>query len=290
MISFRLSVGLTLALSLAPRVALAQYKALPPSLVALDSPEGQRLFEEADARADYWSLTEQYATQRSGNFCGVASAVTVLNAMQVSAPVDDQLGVPYFTQDDFFNGCARGVLSPTMMPGMTIDQLADLLRCHPATATAVHASDTTLADFRALAAKNLATPGDYLIVNIDRAGIGQDKMGHISPLGAYDSKADKFLFLDVARYKYPPVWVDAAGLFAAMSTDDFVSGKTRGFVTVSPAPSAPGPTGAKTARNPLHIGIALLLGAFLLGGLAGAGVQTRRLKRRFAKASAKEAA
>lgn len=282
-LSLSLALALSLALSLAPRLALAQHKPLPASLVPLDSAEGQRLFAEADARADYWSLTEQYVTQRSGNFCGVASGVMVLNALQVTAPVDDQLGVSYFTQDDFFNGCARGVLSPTLMPGMTIDQLANLLRCHPATATAVHASDTSLADFRALAARNLATPGDYLIVNIDRAGIGEEKMGHLSPLGAYDSKADKFLFLDVARYKYPPVWVDAAALFAAMSTDDFVSGKTRGFVTVSAAATPPGPTGAKTAHNPLHIVIGLIVAAFLLGGAVGAGVQTRRLKRRRAR-------
>jgi hypothetical protein len=207
----------------------------------------------------------------------------VLNALQVSAPVDDQSGAPFFTQDDFWSACARGVLSPTLMPGMTIDQLADLLQCHPARARAVHAGDTTLEGFRVAAAKNLATPGDYIIVNYDRAGVGQEKMGHISPLGAYDAKADKLLLLDVARYKYPPVWVDAAALFGAMSTDDFVSGKTRGFVEVSAAPSAPGPVGARTARNPLHIAIGVLALAFALGAALGAFVQTRRLERRFAR-------
>jgi hypothetical protein len=280
-----LAVGVTLAISLAPVDAAAQHVPLPAALVALDSPEGQRLFEEADARADYWSLSEQYITQRSGNFCGVASGVMVLNALQVSAPVDDPTGAPYYTQDNFFSDCARHVLSPTMMPGMTIDQLVDLLQCHPASAHAVHAGDTTLADFRTIAAKNLATPGDYIVVNYDRAGVGQETMGHISPLGAYDAKADRFLLLDVARYKYPPVWVDAAALFGAMHTDDFVSGKTRGFVVVSAAASPPGPAGARTARNPLHIAVALLAGAFLLGVALGAAVQTRRLKRRFASLS-----
>ncbi|HTQ48667.1 MAG TPA: phytochelatin synthase family protein [Polyangiaceae bacterium] len=281
-----LAVAAVLAASTLARGAAAQHRPLPTTLVALDSTEGQRLFEEADARADYWNLSEQYVTQRSGNFCGVASGVMVLGALQVTAPMDDQLGAPAFTQDSFFNECARRVLSPTLMPGMTIDQLADLLQCHPATAHAVHAADTTLADFRALAAKNLATAGDYLIVNYDRAGLGQEHMGHISPLGAYDAKADKFLVLDVARYKYPPVWADAAALFAAMSTDDFVSGKTRGFVVASAAPVAPGPVGARTARNPIHIAEAIGLGLFLLGVALGAGVQTWRLKRRYrAKAS-----
>jgi hypothetical protein len=169
------------------------------------------------------------------------------------------------------------------MPGMTLDQLVDLLQCHPAKARAVHAADTTLAEFRALAAKNLATPGDYIVVNYDRAGVGQEHMGHITPLGAYDGKADKFLLLDVARYKYPPVWADAAALFGAMHTDDFVSGKTRGFVEISAAPSPPGPKGARTARNPLRIVSAVVFGAFLLGIALGAGVQTVRMRRRFAK-------
>jgi hypothetical protein len=95
--------------------------------------------------------------------------------------------------------------------------------------------------------------------------------------------ADKFLLLDVARYKYPPVWVDAAALFAAMRTDDFVSGKTRGFVVVSAAASPPGPKGARPARNPIHIAMGIVIVAFLLGLAVGAAVQTRRLKRRFAR-------
>ncbi len=43
-----------------------------------------------------------------------------------------------------------------------------------------------------------------------------------------------FLILDVSRYKYPPVWVKASELWQAMVTVDSVSGKTRGFVLVSP--------------------------------------------------------
>jgi hypothetical protein len=138
-----------LAASLVSPRALAQHAPLPASLVALDSPEGQRIFAEAEARADFFALSEHYVTQKSGNFCGVASGVMVLNALQVTAPIASEVGSPFFTQENFWNERARGVLSPTMMPGMTIDQLADLMQCHPATARAVHAADTTLADFRA---------------------------------------------------------------------------------------------------------------------------------------------
>ena len=47
-------------------------------------------------------------------------------------------------------------------------------------------------------------------MNYLRKAIGQERGGHISPLAAYDAKSDRFLILDVARYKYPPVWVKAS--------------------------------------------------------------------------------
>jgi hypothetical protein len=69
--------------------------------------------------------------------------------------------------------------------------------------------------------------------------VGQERGGHISPLGAYDDKADRFLILDVARYKYPPVWVAASDLFDAMNTPDSDNdNKTRGYVLVSGLASA----------------------------------------------------
>jgi hypothetical protein len=276
----RALLGFTLVVAVSS-TARAQHAPLPSSLLALDSTNGQRLFAEADAKEDALVLLEHYVSQSSGNFCGVASSVMVLNALQVPAPDANEWGAPHYTQENVWNECARGVLSPTLMPGMTIDQLGDLLQCHPATAHVVHASDTTLEEFRALAAKNLASPGDYLIINYDRAGVGQERMGHISPLGAYHAKADKFLILDVARYKYPPVWADAAALFSAMRTDDFVSAKSRGFVIVGPSRAPPGPSGAKPARSPLRIAMAVAIGLFLLGAALGAGVQTIRLKRRY---------
>ncbi|MCV3216990.1 phytochelatin synthase family protein [Plectonema radiosum NIES-515] len=52
-------------------------------------------------------------------------------------------------------------------------------------------------------------------------------------LQASNEQTDRFLILDVSRYKYPPVWVKAADLWKAMSTTDSESGKTRGFVFVS---------------------------------------------------------
>ena len=52
-------------------------------------------------------------------------------------------------------------------------------------------------------------------------------------MGAYDVETDRFLILDVSRYKYPPVWVTASELYGAMNTTDADNqNKTRGFVLV----------------------------------------------------------
>ncbi len=51
---------------------------------------------------------------------------------------------------------------------------------------------------------------------------------------ANDAAADRFLILDVARYKYRPAWATASELFNAMNTTDPDAGnKTRGFALVS---------------------------------------------------------
>ena len=56
----------------------------------------------------------------------------------------------------------------------------------------------------------------------------------ISPLAAYDAETDRFLILDMSRYKYPPVWVEAGDLYAAMITPDSDNdNRTRGFVLVA---------------------------------------------------------
>ena len=73
----------------------------------------------------------------------------------------------------------------------------------------------------------------FVLVNYLRSAIGQEKGGHISPLAAYDADTDRFLILDVCRYKYPPVWVEAAALFEAMNTPDADNDdRSRGYMIV----------------------------------------------------------
>jgi len=209
---------------------------LPESLVSLNSQAGEQLLLHSEARQSYWNLSVQFLTQKTQAFCGVASIVMVLNALAIPAPTTPEY-TPYtvFTQENFFNDQTEKVLPQTVLAekGMTLDQIGALLRSYGVHAEVHHAADSSLAEFRKLAAEHLSTPNSYVIVNYLRRAIGQEKGGHISPLGAYDGDADKFLVLDVARYKYPPVWVKTADLFGAMNTTDSDNdNRTRGYVLI----------------------------------------------------------
>ncbi len=217
--------------------AWSQTLPLPPNLISADSAAGEYFFSESEAREAYFPLANHFVTQKYQSYCGVASIVMVLNALQIAAPAVPEFD-PFrtFTQDNVLDELTDAVLPRDILQkkGMTLDQLGELLAFHPLKIEVRHAGDTTLEEFRASAAKYLATENHFVLVNYLRMALGQERGGHISPLAAYDAKRGRFLILDVARYKYPPVWVGAAELFDAMNTRDADNqSRTRGFVLIA---------------------------------------------------------
>jgi Phytochelatin synthase len=218
-------------------VAHTETLPLPGNLIDLGSDEGERFFLESNALAGYFRVADSFVTQKTQAYCGVASIVMVLNAAGVPAPSTPEYQ-PYhiFTQDNVLDEQTDAVLPREVLArqGMTLDQLGGLLALHPLTIEVHHAADGGLDAFRAAASGYLADKDHFVVVNYLRKAIGQQTGGHISPLAAYDPKADRFLILDVARYKYPPVWVKASDLFDAMNTTDASNeNKTRGYVLVA---------------------------------------------------------
>jgi len=202
---------------------------LPSPLIDAGAPEGRSLLESTPLRTDYDLLSKQFVTQSRRGYCGVASATMVVNALRpASVPV---------SQQTFFTARTSAVRSSwqVTLAGMTLDQLADLLRAHDLTVALVHTSQSDLETFRSAARTSLLDPSDFLLVNYDRVALHQHGSGHISPVVAYHAATDRFLILDVASYNYPPTWVPAADLWNAMNTVDASSGKSRGFVLVRAA-------------------------------------------------------
>jgi hypothetical protein len=209
---------------------------LPQSLIGLPSEEGEALLFGSEARADFAPLSSHFVTQDNPAFCGPASIAMVLNALEVPRPPSDMtLGLGMFDQENIFNARTEAAKpkEQILRAGMTLDELGAVLAAYDLGVQVYHAEESDLATFRDETTAALNDDDNFVLVNYLRSAIEQEKGGHISPVAAYDADTDRFLILDVSRYKYPPVWVEAAALFSAMNTPDSDNAdRSRGFVVV----------------------------------------------------------
>ena len=207
-----------------------------PAVVYWDSTEGRNLRVRMPADADYWQLVPAFAVQITQSYCSVASAVTVLNAMPINKPVDPAYApYAYFTQSNFFTPEVAKIISPqtVLAIGMTREEMAATLSRHGVTARSIAGDTFDDRSLRALLQKALGEDGQFVLANYLRANLGQVGGGHWSVLAAYDALSDSVLILDVAKYKYPPVWVGISTLRQAIATIDTTSNKPRGLVIVT---------------------------------------------------------
>jgi hypothetical protein len=233
-----------LSLFFIARGAAADTLSLPEGLIDLRTSKGEALLLETHDLEAYFQISVAFETQKNQAYCGVASMVMVLNAIRAPAPASPEYQ-PYaiFTQDNILDEKSDDILPRQVLAGrgMTLDQLGQILSLYPVAVRVLHAAPGGLEEFRKNASEYLASKNHFVLVNYLRKTLGQESGGHISPLAAYDDRADRFLVLDVARYKYPPVWVATADLFAAMNTADPSNGdKTRGYVLISAKPAGGG--------------------------------------------------
>ncbi len=206
-------------------------------VIYFDEPQSAQIFDQANAKRNYWLLSRYYETQRIDTFCSVTSSTMVLNALGVKPIAPQPMIYPYsmFNHENFFTPAVLALQRVRNIAGdgVTLAELAEMLKTFGVTVESVYADSVTAADFRERAQAAVGSADHYVIVNFSRDRISQDGGGHFSPLGAYDAKTDRFLVLDTARYKYPPFWVTASDLWAAMNTRDEDAKASRGFLIVS---------------------------------------------------------
>jgi hypothetical protein len=207
-----------------------------PAVVYWDSVAGEALHARITDDADYWQLVPHFAVQSTQTYCAVASAVTVLNALPVSKPVDPVYApYAYFTQNNFFTPEVSKIVSAQTVlgQGMTRQEMAKALTKHGVHAISVAGDKLDETALRSLLQKSLGDDGQFVLVNFLRAKLGQVGGGHWSVLAAYDAQSDSVLMLDVAKYKYPPAWIPVSTLRQAIDTLDTTSNQPRGLVLVS---------------------------------------------------------
>ena len=205
-------------------------------IIPLNSQQTLAWMQQSGNHSKFLNLIRYFVTQKTLAYCGVASSVILLNTLKSSAPLE-RVHYPYryFTQSNVFglNILKQGITPAKVNhSGMSIADVMALLSSHGLKTRAYHAGDMNYEQTKQVMVAAMKAPGEYILVNYYRPALHQVGGGHISPVAAYDAKTDSFLLLDVARYKYPPVWVDAKTLYAAMDTKDSRSTATRGFIVV----------------------------------------------------------
>lgn len=207
---------------------------LPANLINLSSQTGVMLLKE-DSNENALKLLAHFTTQKTVTYCGVASAVMVLNAVGLAMPIDSKhTPYRYFNQDDFFNAQVNKIITSeeVQKKGMSLTKLSKVMLSYGLQVKPFYANQLTLKKFRMLL-KNALAHHQFIIINFLRTELHQEGGGHHSPIAAYDEQTDRFLLLDVARYKYPAYWAKTRDLWQAMHTMD--GNHYRGFIIIAPS-------------------------------------------------------
>lgn len=192
---------------------------LPKNLINFTSPKGQILLK-INLNLNALKLISHFTSQENLGYCGPASAVMILNSTNIVPPVVSPYApYGYFTQDNFFNDTVKKIITPEIVKkqGMTLTELGQSLKVYGLKVQIIPANKTNLTHFRN-ALKNALLNNQFIIVNFLRTALQQQGSGHHSPVVAYDVRTDRFLLLDVARFKYPSYWVKSEDLWRSVNT------------------------------------------------------------------------
>jgi Phytochelatin synthase len=191
-----------------------------------------------DLSRDFFIMQQGWDVQENQVYCPLATAAAILNSLRgmLTLPTDPLYNpYPYATQNGLFNRCTdrNVILRNTTFDGilaapggLSLDQTEALLKCHlPSDSWSVDArhvdpSVISIDQMRKALVLSLMSPSSRVLVNFNRAMANQVGEGHFSPIGSYSHAKDAFLIMDVAKYKYPPVWMPTSVLYRALSTVD----------------------------------------------------------------------
>jgi hypothetical protein len=210
-------------------------------LISLASQKGEELFAKtpAEYKNDYWDLSQYFVTENGLAYCAPATMVMVLNALKIDPKIAPEHS-PYkmFNQENIFfnNAILNQQITPsrTNFKGITLDQATFMLRQYAPKVKRYYGTDfKNSASFKKTLIDALKDRNEFVIANFYRKSIGEVGGGHFSPVAAYNPKTDQFLILDVARYKYPSVWVSSGTLLRAIQGKDSSSHISRGVIIVS---------------------------------------------------------
>lgn len=210
-----------------------------PVATNLNTEKGIEMLLESRYRAAYWALSQYYETQDNQTYCGIASAVMVLNALEIPSPYAWP-GDPYsslFTQHNFFSDDVLQKVDhkSILKRGLSIADLSLAISAWHVKTEVVYGNHLSEESLRELLKLYLVQTDRFIIANYYRPVIQGVCGGHFSPIGAYDQETDSVLILDVYRHEYTSTWVPLSKFLEALQPIDSDSKLPRGLLLVAQA-------------------------------------------------------
>jgi hypothetical protein len=224
----------------------------PNHMILLNSKKGKEMFLQTENSSKpytsgYFKISQNFETQITPSYCGVASMVMVLNSIStnLNSRPKSSISATYhaFDQKNFFNEEAEKLhgAAGVSRRGMQFKEFEGLMRCHEKgiSVEAHLGMDLSLSEFRETLKRGLLPKDDkesFVIIYYDRSIVGQEGAAHISPIGGYNEENDMFLLLDVARFKYEVAWIATDMLYKSMNYKSKITnfmGYDGGFLIVS---------------------------------------------------------
>ncbi len=229
------------------------------------SEAGISSLEAAKYKNDFYQLVNFFQPQINSVYCGIASSVIVLNALNYGDITSNSYGettlpkamgekvLPYnlYTQQNFLNSETNKIKHRDIIelkspkktvnqneifdPGLTLGELSSILRTsYKLKVKTFYTEKNNLAEiekFRQLLKNTVSDKSSFLISNFDGKTFRNSPTGHISPVVAYNQENDTALILDVATHKSEWYWVKIEHLYTSMNSKD--GENYRGFIIVS---------------------------------------------------------
>lgn len=180
--------------------------------ICLDSEEGKGRLERSSTLT-HTSIKNHYEPQLN-NYCGVASSVIVLNALDIL----DEKGCP-FTQQTFFTKSVEETISKETASrrGVSLEELVKALNSFPQIKAEGLSGDRfdSPQDLAQALKQWMGANNTYVIANFSRTGLGQKGGGHHSPIQAFDEVSQSVLIADV-NIEYGFYWANLTGFWQSM--------------------------------------------------------------------------
>ncbi|KAG1250438.1 hypothetical protein G6F68_012802 [Rhizopus microsporus] len=197
-------------------------------LVNFTSPEGKRLFRGAMVQGQaesFFKLVGNFSSQSSLTQGGVSSLAMVLNALEIDPKRIWKGNWRWFSSEQM-KTCSSA--ESIQEHGIPFDEFTCLAQIY------CQVEPYRAKDYQAFLSHLETITSDansQMVVHYSRSALGQpDILAHFSPIGGYNKEEDQVLIMDVARGKYPSVWVKSKDLYNAMvvkSREE--AGRSRGY-------------------------------------------------------------